>query len=71
MAGTGYTVKNDRVQDASPAQGMGLTSLFSVDREKTTYSKMSTDKTGSVAADVLQRLEGVATPSQSMNYLTI
>ena len=35
--------------------------------EKTTYSKMGTDKTSPVAAAVLQPLEGVATPVQSMN----
>ena len=39
--------------------------------EKTSIPKMELDKTGSVAAAVLQPLAGVATPVQSMNRLTI
>ena len=64
MGGTGYTVKNDRVQDASPVHGWQLYARFG---EKSTHSKMSTDKTSSVTAAVLQPLAGVATPVQSMN----
>src|SRR5699024_11217721 len=44
-------------KDVLPVQGW----------HRTTIRKISTDKTSSVAAAVLQPLEGVATPSQSMN----
>src|SRR5699024_278923 len=74
--GTDYVIKNDRVQDASPAHGWHrpvLSLFFELKASpvqgwhRTTYSKMSTDKTSSVAAAALQPLEGVATPVQSMN----
>ena len=50
MGGTGYMVKNDRVQDASPVHGWQLSDIFV---EKTSIPKMELDKTGWVAAAVL------------------
>ena len=71
----GYVIKNDRVQDASPAHGWQrpFDSGFRIKAipvhgwHRTSIPKMELDKTGSVAAAVLQPLEGVATPVQSMN----
>ena len=52
---------------SKPRAWLAAGEIFPEIGEKTTYSKMSTDKTSSVAAAVLQPLEGVATPVPSMN----
>ena len=56
--------KSVEPSSVSPVHGWQLYDRFWV---KTSIPKMELDKTGSDVAAVLQPLEGVATPVQSMN----